>query len=133
LNTQALKSDVLLLLTAIIWGFAFVAQRAGMSYVGPFIFNAVRFTLGSLVLLPLILWNQKNQIINTKKNLPHVSFEMLVLGGGLAGFALFSVASLQQVGLVYTTAGKAGFITGLYVVIVPILGLFCRQRTNSGT
>ncbi len=133
MNTQALKSDILLLLTAIIWGFAFVAQRAGMSYVGPFTFNAVRFALGSLVLLPLILWNQKNQIINTKKNLPHVSFKMLVLGGGLAGFVLFSGASLQQVGLVYTTAGKAGFITGLYVVIVPILGLFCRQRTNSGT
>jgi len=89
LNTQALKSDVLLLLTAIIWGFAFVAQRAGMSYMGPFTFNAVRFALGSLVLLPLILWNQKNQILNTKKNLPHVSFKMLVLGGGLAGFAFF--------------------------------------------
>jgi len=133
INSQSLKYDTLLLFTSIIWGFAFVAQRAGMSYVGPFTFNAVRFALGSMVILPIILRNQKTETVITQKSPPRVSFKMIILGGSLAGFLLFSGASLQQVGLVYTTAGKAGFITGLYVVIVPIMGLFFQQRTNIGT
>jgi drug/metabolite transporter (DMT)-like permease len=115
-----------------IWGFAFVAQRVGMDYVGPFTFNGVRFALGSLVLLPFIL---RNRVIQNKNKTIPASPEIrtIVWGGALAGLALFSGASLQQVGLVYTTAGKAGFITGLYVVIVPILGLFWRQQPRLGT
>jgi len=127
-----LKGDMLCLVTASIWGFAFVAQRAGMEYVGPFIFNGVRFALGSMSLIPIILWRGK-----TGEQGAHDpskgSLASLIRGGSLAGVVLFLGASLQQVGLVYTTAGKAGFITGLYVVIVPILGVFFHQRTRGGT
>ena len=132
MKIQTLKSDALLLLTSVIWGFAFVAQRIGMDYVGPFTFNGVRFALGSLVLLPLILRNgiQKN---TSRKSASFAGTKTLIFGGGLLGITVFAAASLQQVGLVYTTAGNAGFITGLYVVIVPILGLFWGQHPNAGT
>ena len=115
---------VQLLLAAVIWGFAFVAQRAGMEHVGPFTFNAVRFLLGSASLVPLLLlrrWRHAPEAEDRKG---------IARGLALAGLVLFAAASLQQVGIVYTTAGKAGFITGLYVVIVPILGLLRRQRTG---
>jgi drug/metabolite transporter (DMT)-like permease len=132
MKTQSLKSDTLLLFTATIWGFGFVAQRVGMDYVGPFTFNGFRFALGSLTLVPLLLISNRQWAI-TKSLLPLINTRMIIFGGGLAGFALFMGATLQQVGLVYTTAGKAGFITGLYVVIVPILGLFWKQRPGIGT
>jgi drug/metabolite transporter (DMT)-like permease len=127
-----LKADTLLLTTAVIWGSAFVAQRVGMDFVGPFTFNGVRFALGSLVLLPLILRNGQRlgTVASTATPLPRAA---LIGGGMLIGLALFAGASFQQVGLIYTTAGNAGFITGLYVVIVPILGLLWGQRTNAGT
>jgi drug/metabolite transporter (DMT)-like permease len=132
MKISTFKSDALLLLTATIWGFAFVAQRVGMEYVGPFTFNGVRFALGSLVLLPLILRNRNKQDAD-KKTLTSAEPKTIILGGGILGLTLFSAASLQQVGLVYTTAGNAGFITGLYVVIVPIMGLFWNQRPGAGT
>ena len=119
------ESDLLLLITAMIWGFAFVAQRIGMRYVGPFTFNGVRFFLGCLPLLPFLFRNRRK----AHEGIPFKS-KTVILGGALAGLILFSGASFQQVGLVYTTAGKAGFITGLYVVIVPILGLLWRDRTT---
>ena len=128
MDRAAFKSDLLLLLTASIWGFAFVAQRVGMAYVGPFTFNGVRFALGSLALVPWILRAQAPRTpVERMRN------QTALYGGLFAGVALFAGASLQQVGLVYTTAGKAGFITGLYVVIVPLLGLFWRQQTHAGT
>jgi drug/metabolite transporter (DMT)-like permease len=126
------KSDALLLTTAIIWGFAFVAQRVGMDYVGPFTFNGIRFALGSLSLLPLVLIGQEQQIA-TNPILPRPGLTTILLGGSALGLALFAGASLQQIGLVYTTAGKAGFITGLYVIMVPILGLIWRQQPKIGT
>jgi drug/metabolite transporter (DMT)-like permease len=129
---KALKSDLLLLLIAAIWGFGFVAQRQGLEFVGPFTFNGVRFALGSLSLLPLILISQRRQN-RLPGVLPKAGTKSLLLGGGLAGAALFLGASLQQVGMVTTTAGNAGFITGLYVVIVPLLGLCWRQRPTLGT
>ncbi|MDX2495678.1 MAG: DMT family transporter [Desulfuromusa sp.] len=132
MKNGTIKADILLLLTATIWGFAFVAQRVGMDYVGPFTFNAVRFALGSLSLLPLILLLQKRQS-NTVHHQSSDTNKSVLFGGILAGGALFAGASLQQAGLVYTTAGKAGFITGLYVVIVPLLGLFWHQRPRIGT
>ncbi len=132
MKTHTLKSDALLLLTSAIWGFAFVAQRVGMDYVGPFLFNGVRFALGSLVLLPLVLRNGIHRRQGAG-NLPRTETKTPVFGGALLGISIFAAASLQQVGLVYTTAGNAGFITGLYVVIVPILGLFWGQRPNAGT
>jgi drug/metabolite transporter (DMT)-like permease len=127
MESRALRADLLLLATAAIWGFAFVAQRVGMAHVGPFTFNGVRFALGSLSLLPLVLMEAR------RKNPPKVDGVSTARGAAMAGAALFLGASLQQIGLVYTTAGKAGFITGLYVVIVPILGLCYLQRTDAGT
>ena len=122
-----LAGALTLLLSAVIWGFAFVAQRAGMEFVGPFTFNGIRFTLGGLVLIPLVLRlrARESEPIHTVPTL-HVWIAI-----GLAGLVLFVSANLQQIGLVYTTAGKAGFITGLYVVIVPLLGLFRRHRVSA--
>ena len=128
----AVKSDVLLLITAIIWGFAFVAQRVGMGYVGPFTFNGIRFAIGSLSLLPLVLISRGRQTA-ANRILPPPGLKTILTGGGALGLTLFAGASLQQIGLVYTTAGKAGFITGLYVIIVPILGLIWRQQPRIGT
>jgi drug/metabolite transporter (DMT)-like permease len=126
-NRQTLRSDSLLLLTALIWGFAFVAQRVGMRFVGPFGFNGVRFALGCLVLLPFLMRNNREQEEKTG------AFSSGIKGGLLAGIALFAGASLQQIGMIYTRAGNAGFITGLYVVLVPILGMFIGQKTDAGT
>ena len=117
--------DFLLLLTAAIWGFAFVAQRIGMASVGPFTFNAIRFLLGGLSLIPLAVY--------LKIGRGNCSFRQVLTAGIISGLVLFFGASLQQVGIVETTAGNAGFITGLYVVIVPVLGLFLRQRTGWAT
>jgi drug/metabolite transporter (DMT)-like permease len=131
-QSQTLQSDGLLLLAACIWGFAFVAQRLGMQHVGPFGFTGVRFALGCLVLLPLLF----RKGIRSEGALPRTGglFSLSSLGGGLlAGLILFCGASFQQVGLVYTTAGNAGFVTGLYVVLVPILGTTLGHRTHAGT
>lgn len=127
-----LKADLLLLMTALIWGFAFVAQRVGMEYVGPFTFNGVRFALGSLSLLPLIALTRKKQISGRERQ--QLLQPRAVLGASiLAGLVLFLGASFQQVGIVYTTAGKAGFITGMYVILVPIIGSRWGQKTSTGT
>ena len=125
------KADSLLLFTAAIWGFAFVAQRAGMEYVGPYLFNGLRFALGSLSLLPLILLGMGNG--KAGPPLAAGTTRTLVFGSLVAGIILFAGASFQQVGIVYTTAGKAGFITGLYVILVPIIGLKWGQKTSIGT
>lgn len=131
-RSQTLKSDSFLLLAAVIWGFAFVAQRVGMEYVGPFGFNGVRFALGGLALLPLLFRNGWRNSETSSRDGGAYSFPRL--GGGLlAGLVLFCGASFQQVALVYTTAGNAGFITGLYVVLVPIIGMALGHRTHAGT
>jgi len=113
-----------------IWGFAFVAQRSGMEFVGPFTFNAVRFTLGGISLIPLLLINRKRKFKN-EPILPLSSNKILLKGGIIAGVILFFGASFQQGGMVYTTAGKAGFITGLYIILVPILGIMFKQKTSA--
>lgn len=122
LAPSVLASDALLLLTAAIWGFAFVAQRVGMDDLGPFAFNAIRYFIGALVLIPLIR-RRKSEAAEANANRPKPMLPYI-----LTGSALFLGASLQQVGLVTTTAGNAAFITSLYVVIVPMLGaLFGRK------
>lgn len=123
-----MKANLLLLITAIIWGFAFVAQRAGMEYVGPFTFNAARFTLGSLSLIPLLLINKKKKF-EQEIFLPF-NKKILLYGGLTSGLFLFLGASFQQTGMVYTSAGKGGFITGFYIILVPILGLLVKQKTS---
>lgn len=120
-----LRANLLLLLTAVIWGFAFVAQRSGMEHVGPFTFNAIRFLIGALALIPLMTSLDRRREARAVVPLRDRS---LLIGGLLAGFVIFAAATLQQVGIVYTTAGKAGFITSLYVVLVPVLGLALGHR-----
>ncbi|WP_461210643.1 DMT family transporter [Desulfocurvus sp. DL9XJH121] len=130
MRSRVLKANILLLLTAMIWGSGFVAQRSGMQYVGPMIFNALRFAIGALSLVPLILWSSHRAPACQPGGPPSTRF---VLRGTLvAGCVLFLGVALQQVGLVHTTAAKGGFITGMYVVLVPFLGLFLGQRPGLG-
>jgi drug/metabolite transporter (DMT)-like permease len=122
-----IRSDLILLLAAIIWGFAFVAQRVGMDFVGPFTFNGIRFGIGSLVLLPFLYFRRNKQFINPdEKN----SRKKLITGTIITGFIISLGISLQQIGIQTTTAGKAGFITGLYVIFVPIAGIFFGHKTR---
>jgi len=135
-NKHALRSDLLLLLTALIWGVAFVAQRLGMEFVGPFTYNGVRFALGAVSLLPLIfIMHRRKPAVRPDSTPGRVRSDRLffALGTFGAGAVLFMGASLQQMGMVYTSAGKAGFITGLYVVLVPIAGVFLGHRTGLPT
>ncbi|MEA3409783.1 MAG: DMT family transporter, partial [Candidatus Eisenbacteria bacterium] len=126
---RPLVSESLLLLASAIWGFAFVAQRIAMDHIGPFTFNAVRFALGSLPMLVLIALARRRGGGHAPDRPP---LRGLLLSGLAAGALLYGGASLQQFGIVYTTAGKAGFITGLYVIIVPILGLLWKMRPKPG-
>lgn len=126
------KAVFILLLTAAIWGFAFVAQRLGMEHVGAFTFNAVRFALGSISLLPVIYFFNK-QPKNKKEATEEATVKTTIKSGLLAGCVLFIAASLQQFGLIYTTAAKAGFITSLYIVLVPLMGIFLKQKTHYKT
>lgn len=118
----------LLLITSIIWGTSFIAQIVGMDHIGPFTFTFTRNVISTLFLLLIIPFlakiNSKDQSnIELKKN-------DLVIGGVVCGAILFIASSLQQIGLQYTTAGKGGFITTLYIVIVPMLGLFFKKRVS---
>ena len=127
MNKHVLRADWLLLLTAAIWGCAFVAQRSGMCYVGPFTFNGLRFALGGCALIPLIMYRNRRYGTQPGSGPSFFSSEFLKKAL-LIGIVLFCGASLQQIGMVFTTAGKGGFITGLYVILVPIIGLFLGQR-----
>jgi len=123
-NTKnTLKGSLMLLLTACIWGSAFVAQRLGMTAMGPFTFNAIRSLIGGTVLLPLIWWQSRHRttLIDKKE---------LFKGGITCGLLLGIASTLQQIGLVTTSAGKAGFITAFYIVLVPILGIFLGRRAS---
>ena len=119
MSRDTLRVNGLLLLTALIWGFGFVAQRLGMDHIGPFAFNGIRFILGGLCLLPLAL---------REKPAPEGRRIHPLKAGLWVGVLLFIAAAAQQIGLVYTTAGKAGFITGMYVVFVPCIGLALGRR-----
>lgn len=127
-----MRSNMMLLMAAAIWGLGFVAQRLGMDHMGPFTFNGLRFLLGALSLLPLLWWLKSRQP-RPRPEQPSGDRRLLLVGGLLAGTMLFSAASLQQVGLLYTTAAKAGFITGLYIILVPVIGLALRHKTGANT
>lgn len=118
-----LTANFLLLLAAAVWGFAFVAQRVGMAHMGPFTFNAIRFALGAVSLIPVIRATRARQE-------HRASLGRLLLSGTVLGVVLFAAASAQQLGIMTTTAGKAGFITGLYVVLVPLLALVWGERAS---
>lgn len=131
------KNAILLVVTAFIWGTAFVAQSVGMDYLGPFTFNGVRSLIGGIALLPCI-WllgriNGKNETEKRDGGESREKFapsgrKDLAVGGIACGMMLFGASSLQQIGIQYTTAGKAGFITAFYIVIVPVLGIFLRKK-----
>ncbi len=122
-----LKNALLLALTAFIWGTAFVAQSVGMEYIGPFTFNGVRSIIGAITLVPCILIQKKSG----KKIIEEGSRRKeLIVGGLLCGALLFVASSLQQIGIKYTSAGKAGFITSCYIVIVPVIGIFMKKASG---
>ena len=120
---KQIKSSLFLLSGTVIWGAAFVAQRSGMAHIGPFTFQAIRCGLGCafLLLLSLFTGNRQSAAAGWRSR-------QLWLAGILCGSALFVAAGLQQVGLQYTAAGKAGFLTAMYIVIVPLKDLFTRKR-----
>ena len=128
MKSKKLFGNLVLLLTALIWGCAFVAQSSGMDYVGPFTFQTSRSILGCLVLIPFIFANDavKKKNNTYEKQNP----KTLILGGILCGTALTVASGLQQYGMQYSTAGKGAFITAMYIVLVPILGLFMTKKVN---
>ncbi len=124
MKNKAMLGNALLLLAAMIWGFAFVAQSVATDHIGPFTFTASRNFIGAAVLVPVILLRQKNSPLpKTPK-----AKKTLLLGGLFCGLALCTAANLQQIGIAETTVGKAGFITALYVVLVPVCGLFFKKK-----
>ncbi|HTX88884.1 MAG TPA: DMT family transporter [Bacteroidales bacterium] len=124
-----IRSDLTLLLASLVWGFAFVAQRVGMEYVGPFTFTAVRFTLGCCILAPLLLFRKKYRF-GQQTSLTAAEKRKVVIMQLLLGLVLFGGMSFQQWGIQFTTAGHTGFITGFYVVLVPIASLFFGQKNH---
>jgi drug/metabolite transporter (DMT)-like permease len=128
---SALRADGLLLLTAAIWGAAFSAQRSGMESIGPFAFNAVRFAVGALSVLPLLIAMKRRAGPLAPSGGPRPSVRRKIVYSALTGAVLFGGTSFQQAGLVTTTAGNAGFITALYVVLVPVVGFAFGRKSGS--
>lgn len=130
MQKEKIRNSILLLLTAVIWGTAFVAQSVGMDYIGPFTFNAARFLIGGTVLIPLIVYRSKknpllkNQTLEGKRKNQKTAW----IGGVCCGIALCGASLLQQMGIQHTTVGKAGFITTLYIIIVPLIELFFGKK-----
>lgn len=130
---KSLRSSLMLTLTALIWGSAFVAQSEGMNYVGAFTFNACRFIIGGLVLIPCIfLLSKLNESQREQMSKAEVRSQRRtgIIGGLCCGIFLCIGSTLQQFGIAQTTVGKAGFITSLYIIIVPVLGLFLRRKVG---
>ena len=141
-----IRNSLILFLTAVIWGVAFVAQSVGMDYVGPFTFICVRSLIGGIVLIPCIAFlnrreerNEQAEISGTEGE-PGKQKRKLLLGGICCGLALCFASCFQQFGILYTTVGKAGFITAFYIIIVPSgtflrkkMRAFCVGRRGSGT
>ena len=126
--SKRMMGNCMLLAAAMIWGAAFVAQTVGMDYVEPFTFQAVRYLLGAIVLLPVIAVMDKKG--NPKKPVTKAAKKELLLSGTICGLILFAACSLQQLSLLYVEAGKAGFITSLYIILVPVVGLFFGNKVK---
>ncbi|MBO4330924.1 MAG: DMT family transporter [Oscillospiraceae bacterium] len=120
MKKQRIAGTLMLLLTAVIWGSAFVAQSVGMDYVGPLTFNGVRSAVGALALIPVTLVFRDRA----------ADKRQTVKAGLICGLIMFAATDLQQIGIQYTTVGKAGFITSFYIVLVPIIGVFMKKRTG---
>ena len=133
MNRFILRQSLLLFLTAVIWGVAFVAQSAGMDYVEPFTYNSVRCILGGLVLLPCILLLDRLQGGKKEEQETDVTARngrQLLTGGLCCGVILFVASNLQQIGIQYTSVGKAGFLTAIYILLVPVMGLFVHKKVG---
>jgi len=134
--TKTLRANLLLLLTAMIWGMGFVAQDVGMDYMGPLTFNAVRLLLAGLALLPCIrlldriYQKRAGRKALTLKTMTKEQKRRLILGGVLCGTVMTGGVAFQQYGLLYSSPGKAGFITALYIVLVPLVGIFFKHRAR---
>lgn len=128
--SKKLCGNIMLLITALIWGTAFVAQSEGMRYVGPFTYNAIRTLLGGIVLLPVIVLFRRFGRKLTATAGDKTSMKTTVTGGIICGIILFIASSFQQIGISMTTAGKAGFITALYIVIVPLIELVLYRKSS---
>ena len=130
-NSIPVRNSLLLLLTATIWGVAFVAQSVSMDYIGGFTFNAVRNLIGALALLPVIKVLDKTRSEAEKKCESSASGrKTLLIGGICCGIMLCLASNFQQFGIKYTTVGKAGFITACYIIIVPIIGIFLKKKCS---
>ena len=130
LKKSTFQSSLMLFLAAFIWGTAFVAQSVGMDYLGPLSFNGTRFLMGSLVLAPVICFNRRSAAKKHKENEGKRpgSLKTTIIGGVCCGLALCAAALLQQIGMLYTTVGMEGFITTLYIILVPVFGIFLKKR-----
>lgn len=131
MTRKQLVSSLLLLLAAIIWGVAFVAQSVGMEYVGPLTFSATRSFIGSVVLLPVIYLFRSKTKASENPEEKQQRRRTLIVGGVVCGTLLAIATNLQQFGILYTSTGKSGFITACYIVIVPVLGLFLQKKVGS--
>jgi drug/metabolite transporter (DMT)-like permease len=128
MKTKQVRANVLLFITALIWGVAFVEQRIAVRFIGAFTFSAIRFAIGALSMLPLLFYFQKKPGEEGSAN--NVSLKSTLPVGLLLGGVLFFAATLQQMGLYTTTAGKAGFITDLYIIFVPLIEVIFGRRLN---
>ena len=131
-KNRNIKGPIYLFLTAFIWGTAFVAQSVGTEYVGPFTFNMSRSVLAGLFLIPVIAVMQRigpKKPDKEDKDQPQER-KTLIAGGVLCGVALFVASNLQQIGIEYTTVGKAGFITAMYIILVPIFSIFLHKKAG---
>ncbi len=128
MNKQ-IKASACLLATAIIWGLGIVIQKDGMGSIGPFLYSALRMLIGSVTLCVMLLVNDKlhGKVSVDKTSQPD---KTLYIGGIVTGILMFFAANLQQIGLVYTNAGKTAFITALYILLVPIIGILLKHKTN---
>lgn len=127
MNKQ-LRGSLLLLFASVIWGFAFAAQDEAMLYMGPYSFNAVRMLVAGVALLPVAFFSAKRQYGKRFENRPAGALRRTLLGGLLCGIALAGASTCQQLGIKMTSAGKASFITALYIILVPVIGLLLRKR-----
>lgn len=131
LMNRSHKGELLLLLAALIWGSSYIFQKMGMDYVGPFTFGFFRFCIGALALLPVIMaFDRGKRKQGRTDEIPAWTDRTLLAGSILCGLTQFGAGSLQQIGLIYTTAGKAGFITSMHIVIVPLLMIFLRRKVG---
>mgnify|MGYP000150304320 CR=1 FL=1 len=142
MNKKELQTDIMLIIAAILWGLGFVAQRDGMNYIGPFYYTTIRFAIGAISLIPIYFITKKNEptIVvkdrrskvnkNNEDQESNVERKTVVFAGLVVGVLLFLGVNAQQVGLVTTTAGKASFITALYMILVPVFGLLLGHKTR---